>query len=400
MTLASWIVIVGLVVPLYAYLGYPFVLFILASFVQTARDAYYLLYRRDRRSNLQAWPRVSVIIAAYNEEKTIGRTIAHCLALDYPPDQLEVILGSDGSTDDTVEIAQRYEGERVRVLPFTERRGKLAVVRDCVGQATGDLLVFTDANTSLEFMSVRNLARHFRNPRVGAVCGELRLVTPEGKPANEGCYWRYEMILKILESRLDSVLGANGAIYAVRTSLLPSIPENTITEDFVIPMKVRAARARVAYDPEAVAYEEVPAGVADEFRRRVRIGAGNWQALRECSELLLPWKGFVAFAFWSHKVLRWFTPFLLPVAFLANLFLLDYPFWRAVFLAQLAFYACALIGNVLQAVRLPAGPLRLASYFVAINTALGVGFVKGAFGLQQAAWARTARRNPSVGKEA
>ncbi len=144
-------------------------------------------------------------------------------------------------------------------------------------------------------------------------------MTAEGRPAEEGVYWRYEVTLKILENRLNAVLGANGAIYAVRRQLFPDLPRNLITDDFVIPMKVRAGGRRVVYDPEAVAMEEAPASMGSEFRRRVRIGAGNWQALGQCAPLLLPQKGFVAFSFWSHKVLRWATPFLLVAAFAANL---------------------------------------------------------------------------------
>jgi len=395
---AVWIVLVGLALPLYAYLVYPVALFILAAIVQTARDARFLLHRQDRRRASRALPFVSIVIAAYNEEEVIGRTIAHCLALDYPPESLEIIIGSDGSTDATVEIAQRYEGDRVHVHAFTQRRGKMAVVKDCVSRASGDVLVLTDANTCLDFSSVRYLVRHFENPRVGAVCGELRLLTPEGVPADEGLYWRYEVILKFLESRLDSVLGANGGIYALRREMFPDVPDSLITDDFVVPMKVRAAGYRVVYDPEAVASEPAPTGVSDEFRRRVRIGAGNWQALRQCAPLLLPWKGFVSFAFWSHKILRWATPFLLALAFLANLALLSHPVGRAVFVAQVAFYACAGLGHFLMRMRLPAGPLRIVAYFLTINVAIAVGCIRGMLGRQRPAWQRTAR-GPAVTQE-
>ncbi len=391
MTVLAWIVAACLAIPLYSYLGYPVILFLLASLVQTTRDAYYLLHRKERRSSEASFPNVSIIIAAYNEEASIGATIAHCLALDYPPDQLEIIVGSDGSSDDTVEIAGQYEGNRVIVEDFATRRGKTSVIRDCVRRASGAILVFTDANTKLRFRSVRNLVRHFSDPRVGAVCGELHLVTSLGAPAGEGIYWRYEVMLKFLESRLDSVLGANGGIYAVRREVFPELPDNVITDDFVIPMKVRAAGLRVAYDPEATAVEQAPESVTHEFRRRMRIGAGNWQALRHCAPLLLPWKGFVSFAYWSHKVFRWVTPFLLVAALVANGYLVHVPFWRFALLCQLSGYALASAGLILRRLGVPAGPLRIPAYFVAINAALGVGFVKGMLGLQSSAWRRTAR---------
>ncbi len=388
---APWVVILGLALPVYAYMAYPVLLFLLAACVQAVRDLSYLLKRRDRRSRNRHWPSVSVLIAAHNEEAEIRRTISHALAQDYPGDRLEVMVGSDASTDGTVAAAEEYKLQGVRVMPFQHRRGKMAVVADLAERALGDVLVFTDANTTLSPDSVRHLVRHFHDPRVGAVCGELRLLTSDGSPAAEGVYWHYEVILKILESRLDSVLGANGAIYAVRRPLFPRLKDGLITDDFVIPMKVRARGFRVLYDPEATAFERAPSSVADEFRRRVRIGAGNYQALRECAPLLLPWQGFVSVAFWSHKVLRWVTPFLLVGALAANLALAARPFWREVLIGQLALYACAALGYALRLLRLPGGPLKLAAYFAAINAALAIGLLKGALGLQQPAWQRTAR---------
>jgi len=388
---AFWIAVLGLGLPVYAYLGYPVLLFLLATATQALRDASYLLRRRERRSLPGSLPPVSIIIAAYNEEQVIQDTLAHCLRVRYPAERLEVILGSDGSTDRTVEKAERFAGRRVRAVAFPQRRGKLSVIRDCAALARGEVLVFSDANTRLHPDAIVNLVRHFQDPKIGAVCGELRFVTPGGVMASEGLYWRYETALKLLESRMDSVLGANGAIYAVRRDLFPSLPQRLITDDFVVPMKVRARGFRVVYDPEALALEETPCTVRDEFRRRMRIGAGNWQALWHCRELLLPWKGFVSFAFWSHKVLRWFTPFLLVAGLGANLLLLASPVWRWALAGQAAFYAAAALGSALRRSGLPGGPLRLAFYFVVINAALAAGLVRGLLGVRSGTWQRTAR---------
>jgi len=399
MRAAFWIALVGLCLPLYSYLVYPILLFILAAFVQIGRDGYYLVCKRDRRKRSRRTPSVSVIIAAFNEEEVIERTLTRCLALNYPPDRIEVIVGSDGSQDRTVEIARTYEDRGVCILDFPQRRGKLSVLSDCVGEARGDILIFTDANTLLEPDSVANLVRHFDSPRVGAVCGELRLSSSGARPGDEGLYWRYEVILKTLESRIDAVLGANGAIYALRKELFPTLKKNVITDDFVIPMKVRASGFRVLYDPEAVAVEEVPCSVSGEFKRRLRIGAGNWQALRECAELLLPHKGFVSFAFWSHKVLRWFAPFLLAAGFLANLFLLSARTWQVILAVQIAFYGAAGVGLALRRLDMRSGPLRPVSYFVAINAALAIGLVRGLVGAQGAAWHRTSRQPVPAGRK-
>lgn len=395
---AFWIAVLGIGLPLYSYIGYPLALFLLASVVQTARDARYLLSRSERRRRSRTVPRVSILFAAHNEETVIERTLESCLAADYPLDRLEIIVGSDGSTDATDAIVRRFEGGVVHLLRFSQRRGKLAVIRDCAAQARGEILILSDANTLLDARSIRNLVRHFDDPRIGAVCGELRLVSPAGASPEEGIYWRYELTLKVLESRLDSVLGANGAIYAVRRDLFPAVPARLITDDFVIPMKVRSRGFRVLYDPEAAATETAPAGLSDEFRRRVRIGAGNWQALWHCRGLLLPWRGFVSLAFWSHKVVRWFTPYLLMAGLAANALLLSQPFWQAVFTIQLVFYGAAALGYALGRLRLPAGPLRIAQYFVVINLALAIGLARGMLGRQRASWERTARGLAGTGE--
>jgi len=397
MPVALWIAIFALAVPVWAYGGYPIVLFVLAALVQTGRDAAYLLFRRDRRRIGRRLPRVSVILAAHNEETGIESTLRHCASLDYPPDRIEILVGSDGSADRTVAVARRFENRGVRVFDFPQRRGKAAVIADCAGRAAGEILVFSDANTRLRRDAVRNLVRHFADPTIGAVCGELRFETRDGQPADEGAYWRYEQTLKLLESRLDSTLGANGAIYAIRRDLFPKLPADTVTDDFVVVMSARSKGFRVAYDPEAVATEDLPATKSSEFRRRVRIGAGNWQALWRCADLLLPWKGFVSAAFWSHKVARWFTPFLLVIAFAASLAASNEPLGRRLLLVQAVGYACALFGLLLDRLRLPAGPFRLAWYFAVINAALGVGMIKGVFGRQRAAWNRTERREATPG---
>jgi len=392
MKAAFWIAALGLAIPLYVYLAYPALLFIAGAVVQVGRDLRYLILKGDRRRRGGRLPSVSLIVAAHNEEAVIERTIRNLLSLDYPRDQLEILIGSDGSSDRTVALLRGFESDRLRVIEFAERRGKLAVITDCARSARGEVLVFSDANTLLRPDALRRLVRHFDSPRVGVVCGELRLRGPHGRSGDEGFYWRYEVTLKLLESRLDAMLGANGAIYAVRRELFPVLPAHLITDDFVIPMKIRGRGFSVVYDPEAVAVEETTDAVAGEFRRRVRIGAGNWQALWHCRELLLPWKGFVAVAFWSHKVLRWLTPFLLPPAFVASGFMtMRHPFWQAAFAAQICFYGGAAVGGLLSRGRRAPGPFRAAYYFLAINTALAIGMIRGMLGLQRPAWQRTVR---------
>jgi len=386
--MTAWMIAaLGLGLPVYSYCGYPALLFLLASAVQAWRDLTYLWRRTDRRCRWEGLPSVSVIIAAHNEEAVIEAKLRNTLVLRYPRERLEIIVGSDGSDDATEDIVRRFADQGVRLLAFHERRGKLSVLNDCVREAKGEILLFSDANTMLEPDALTRLVRHFADPGVGVVCGELRL---QGE-RRETAYWHFEVTLKFLESRLDSALGANGAIYAMRRALYPFPPKHLITDDFVIPMMARMRGYRIRYDPEALAHEEVTGNAGHEFRRRVRIGAGNFQALWCCRSLLLPWKGFVSLCFWSHKVLRWFTPFLLVTGLVASLCMIRTLPGRVLVAAQAGFYLLALLGHLLTRVGLHLTLLRLPGYFLLINAGLACGLFELLLGRQKAAWERTAR---------
>jgi cellulose synthase/poly-beta-1,6-N-acetylglucosamine synthase-like glycosyltransferase len=334
------------------------------------------------------WPSVSVLISVYNEEKHIVTRIENLFALDYPRDKLEILIGSDGSTDRTNELVRTFPDARVKLLVFEQRGGKPGVLNRLVPQAHGELLVFSDANAMFGSDTLRKLARHFASPQIGGVCG--RLVFHGGKSeTDEGPYWKLETYLKARESALDSCLGANGAIYAIRKSHWPGIPDNTFVDDFVIGMRVREGGHRMIYDTEAVATEELPQSVGHEMTRRIRIGAGDFQALFLCWRSLLPWRGFYSIAFWSHKVLRWFAPFLMITALVSNVALLPHPLFTVLLALQLAFYSLALFGAFLRRRKIVL--FSAPYYFVTINLALLFGFFRFMTGTQQAAWKRTAR---------
>ena len=341
---------------------------------------------RRERSDPAEWPRVTIVIAAFDEEACIRQKVENCLALEYPPDRLEIVVGCDGCTDRTAAVARETGRGRVRVAELSPRQGKASVLARLVPSAQGDIVVLTDANVEFHQGAIRALARRFRDPSVGAVVGRLRLRTLDG--AGEGAYWAYESFLKYLEGKLGCVLGANGGIYAIRRILFPSLPGDTITDDFLVPLRIAVRGWKVPFEPTAVAYEDAPGDPGVEFGRRARIGAGNWQALARLPDLLDPRAGFVAFAFFSHKLLRWLTPFLLASALAANASLAASPrAWpaRLLLLAQLGCYALAAAGESAGA----AG--RAARHFVAMNAALAVGFWRFARGTQRAAWRRTVR---------
>jgi cellulose synthase/poly-beta-1,6-N-acetylglucosamine synthase-like glycosyltransferase len=349
-------------------------------------------------------PEVALVLSAYNEEDHIRQRIENLLSLDYPPDKLRVYVGVDGARDGTAREAQAAaEGHRqVVVTSFARNRGKVTVLKDIVAQAKSaephpDVLVFTDANTGFAPDALRRLCAPFSDPAVGGVCGKLVFIRNKGGETEENVYWKLENWLKARESDLDSCLGANGAIYAIRSGLFwDEIPTNTIIDDFVIGMKVREALQRMVYEPSAVATEELPAQVADEWKRRVRIGAGDFQALFLCRRCLSPAFGAFAWTFWSHKVLRWFTPHLLILGLVsagiiaalerAPLAFAILAGYAGLALAALAGLGCKNRPGLLCKL------FRSVHYLLAMQAAILAGFLRFCRGNLEGRWDRTSRK--------
>lgn len=378
---------------LYTYAGYPLLLFVFASLQQAFADLRFALRGGQRR---QRWsgevpPFVSIVFSAYNEEAVIEAKMRNCGVLDYPVERLEILVGCDGCSDRTAELARSVNLPNARIFEYSERSGKLDVLNRVMQQARGDIVVFSDANTLFDPGAVRSLLRRFSDPLVGCVCGELRLTPLDVGQKNESFYWRYEVFLKFLESRLNLLLGANGGIYAIRRELFLPLPKHAIIDDFLIAMQVHAAGYRVVYDPEAVAYEEASHAVQDEFRRRVRIGAGNFHAIRYTARLLSPTAGGIAFSFWSHKIFRWLVPFALPTAFLCALILARQPFYAVCSELGVALLAMALAGYHLELRKDLRSLFSIPYYFVSMNLALMLGFIRFLSGSQGSVWQRSAR---------
>ncbi|MBI3185115.1 MAG: glycosyltransferase family 2 protein, partial [Myxococcales bacterium] len=332
---------------LYTYFLYPLILIGLDGLRQLLGNVRYLRFGGDRRKSLpfDLLPSVTVLIAAHNEATCIAAKVSNSLAIDYPRERLEVLVGSDGSTDGTDEIVRKARDPRV-VLARAERSGKAGVLNRCIPMASGEIVVLTDANTMIDPGAVKKLVRHFADPDVGAVCGRLRLYNPTRRGYEESAYWQYESLIKLYEGKHGAVIGANGGLYAIRRSLFTALPPSTIVDDFVIPLRILDRGYKVPYEPAAEATEETTEDYSKEFRRRARIAAGNFHSLRLLPGLLLPTAGFAAFALWSHKVLRWFAPGLMALALAANVPLLSSRLYQLTLLAQLSFYALALAGRL------------------------------------------------------
>ncbi len=295
-------------VPVYTYLLYPLVLARAAPVRFAARFA----SGRSGRS-------VSLLIPAYNEARVIERKIANSLALDYPADCLEIVIASDGSTDETAAIARKFaDGRRVRVLAFPENRGKMRTLNTAVPDLRGDIIVFSDAAAMLRPDALARLVENFADPSVGAASGCYTVVRPGevNIGASEDLYWKYEAFLKVQESQLASTLGAHGHLHAIRKELYPFPGPGTINDDYVIPVSVLAKGYRAVYEPAAIVYEEAQEMAG--FGRRIRITAGNIQQLREIKPLLRPLRPLPLFFFVSHKLSRLLVPFAMVAALIAN----------------------------------------------------------------------------------
>ena len=379
---------------LYTYLGYPIVLIAFACIQQIQHDIRYAIGRAERRkrTDRRDLRSVSLVFAAHNEAAVIGDKMRNCAALDYPPELLDIYVGCDNCDDGTPDLARESGIPKLHVVDYSVRQGKPGVLNKLVPTVTGEIVVLSDANTMLDPEAVLELAKHFRDPRVGCVCGELRFIEQSGAVKSEGVYWRYEQILKFYESRLNMMVGANGGVYAIRRELFSPLPQFAIIDDFLISMHIRRQGYRVVYAPDAVAYEETASNARQEFERRIRIGAGAFHALRYTHRMLLPSAGLVAFSYWSHKVLRWLAPFTLVASFICALVLATQPFYLIYAMASLAL-ALAAAFSYWQELR--GGHARnifaIPYYFLAMNLALMLGFFRFISGSQGTAWRRTAR---------
>lgn len=335
-------------------------------------------------------PAVSVLLSVFNEETLIDARIANLLSARYPKERLEVLIGSDGSDDGTNAVLSAMRDPRVHIFLFPVRRGKASVLNDLAGEAKGTIIVFTDANTVFLPDALAELVRPFSDPSVGAVTGELVLESGLHSVGGDGeiSYWYFENWMKRAESRIRSTLGATGGIYAIRAELYRRLPtEIGVMDDFLIPMSILEKGFLVKYNPLARAYEKAADSISGEFRRKIRIGASNFNGIREFRALLHPRFGFVAFALWSHKIIRWFAPFFIIGAVVASLILASGSFFFSVVVAlEALFMVAAGIGAVAEHFRLRIGFLGYPYYFLAMNAALFLGFFKSLRGRQSASW--------------
>lgn len=337
-------------------------------------------------------PPITVVIAAYNEEDEIERRIKNLLEQDYPAEKVRIIIASDGSNDRTVEFARRIHSERVEVRGYAERQGKANLLNLIVPTVPTELVAFSDANTLWEPQVLRLLASALADPKVGVSTGQLIMQSKSQRDviSQEASYSNLENRLRRAESRLGTALGAYGSVYALRKSQFVPFPPNTAVDDFYEAMKLAGKGLITLLIPQARAFEYTSPDSRGEFRRRVRIGTGDFQNLFRLARLLLPDKGFLALAFFSHKVLRWLGPFFILTLWIVSACLAATEsalFWQWCFGLQCAWHGLAILGGLagLLGITKPR-MLFLPYYFDLINLALFIGFFRAIVKMQAAAW--------------
>ncbi len=373
----------ALLVSVYIYLGYPLVLWILDKF-----------RRKQWKTDEQLQPVVTFIISAFNEEQVIARKLDNTLQIDYPREKLEILVVSDASTDQTDEIVRSYADKGVRLLRMPERHGKTYGLNHAVQQARGEILIFSDANAMYHPHAVRELVKYFADPEVGYVVGKAEYYENLDKLAGkqENLYWRYELMLKEFESRVHSVVGGDGAIYAIRRELYEPLSADDIN-DFVNPLQIIAKGYRGVFAPEAVCYEDAAGDFDKEFYRKKRIVNRSWRGFWKVRQVMNPRRtGIFAWEILSHKVLRWYWWAFALLLLVSNMFLLQEGwFYRIVFLLQIVFYGMALVGwwNVRQKKELPSWFL-IPFYFIEVHVASLIGLLESFSGKKYQTW-NTAR---------
>lgn len=364
----------------YTYVGYP------------------LLLLLDRRSDVKSSgptaaqvPTVSVIIPFHNEKRWVDQKLQNALGFQYPRDRMQIIAVSDGSSDGTEEILGQYR-DRVKVVLYSPRRGKPTALNAGVAQATGEILLFSDANVLIDAEALNILVRHYSDPSIGGVCGNVALQA-EGtdEPLGEGIYMQYERWLYRQESRALTMVGADGALFSIRRSLFTPLAGDTITDDFAIALGVVAKGHRIVYETAAQAVEIVIPDVKAEFRRKVRMIAGGYQTLWQRRALLNPLRyPVISWQLLSHKLLRWMVPVFLIIVFLTAIGERQHPAMAVAVAVQVVFYSLALCGWISQRLRRWM-PVYVPYYFCAVNVAAAMGLWRYLIGQQSVLWQKVER---------
>jgi cellulose synthase/poly-beta-1,6-N-acetylglucosamine synthase-like glycosyltransferase len=365
------------VLVLYVYFVYPMLLLILSK-IRPAPPV----------QKADITPAVSLIIPAYNEEKVITQKIENSLALNYPRDKLEIIVASDGSTDGTNEIVKRFAEQDVKLVALSHKQGKSIAQNCAVAKADGEILLFTDSDVMLQPDTLRQIIRNFADNRVGCVIGKITYIN-EGDTSltkGEGIYWRYELFLRNMESKVGNFAMGSG-IMAIRRNLFQPLDQD-VGEDFVLPMQTAMTGYRNINEPEAVVETILHQTKSrDMFRSKVRVISKDLRGLFKCRDIMNPFRyPLYAWSLISHKLLRWLVPYFLITLFFCNLLLVNITFYAFLFVIQIFLYSLALAGFLWQRKNKPPRILGIPFSFCLVNLAALLGVGRCVLGKKEGQW--------------
>ncbi len=379
----------GFAIIFYAYAGYGLLLFMMIKIKR-------LFYNEPIIKNLQFQPTVTFIVPCFNEASIIPAKIANTQLLNYPKEKLQIIFITDGSNDGSENITSEYKN--VTTLHQQQRKGKSAAENRSVKFAEGEIIVFSDANTYLPTNALQSLVQHYINPMVGAVSGEKKInqdISENAAGAGEGIYWKYESLLKKWDSELLTVVGAAGELISFRKHLFEDLEEDTILDDFILSLRIASKGYRVVYEPKALAIENSSSNTKEELKRKIRICAGGWQAMTRLTNLLNVFKHpTLTFQYISHRVLRWsLAPLALIVMLPLNIVLTkENPIYLTILQIHLLFYLAGFVGWIFENRSIRIKPLFVPYYFIMMNYAVVIGFIRFVKGKQSSAWERSERK--------
>jgi biofilm PGA synthesis N-glycosyltransferase PgaC len=393
----NWIEIVFwtcLGIVFYAFAGYGILLYILVKIKRAVS--------KNKRIPKSFEPCITLVIPCFNEADILADKIANSKQLDYPENKLTIVFITDGSTDGSQNYLQAWP--EIKVLHENRRSGKTAAENRAMKYVHTPFVIFSDANTMLNSAAVKNIVRHFEDDIVGCVSGEKRIISDaadSASAAGEGIYWKYESLLKRLDSELNSACGAAGELVAFRTSLYRDLAEDTLLDDFMQSMQMAASGYKIVYESEAYAVETASENVAEELKRKVRICAGGWQSIHRLhGQLTIRKTPLLYFQYISHRVLRWtITPFLLIAIFLLNMSMIKTgsQVYSIIMLAQVLFYSAAIVGFILENRRVKFKPVFVPYYFCIMNYAVLAGLQRYLSGQQKATWDKAQRKAITLG---
>lgn len=392
MTLVTIFFWISLGILFYCYAGYGVILFLLTGI------KHFFAPRKEKQSEDFVLP-VTLIVTAFNEKIVVENKIKNTLSLDYPPNKLNIIFITDGSMDGSEEIVRKFPSIVSMHLP--ERKGKYAAIKRAMKQVKTPVVVFSDANTILNAACIKNIAAHYANEQTGGVAGEKKIARNKAMSAvgeAEGLYWQYESFMKKLDAGFNTVTGAAGELFSIRTALFKELDDDLILDDFVISMQICLEGYRIEYEPQAFAVELPSASLAEEEKRKVRISAGAYQSIIYLKECLNIFKHpLLCFQYISRRLLRWvFCPVMLVILLLSNFLLIYYQwpsgFYKGFLVAQIIFYLFAFAGWLFVRSGKRAGLFGIPFYFVFMNYCLVKGFIKFVKGQQSVLWEKSMRQ--------